>query len=172
MRTWTGAAQIQAAMRLLLLLVCLASAANAQQGAPPDLLRSVGATLLCRHDTVTAADVERGVAFSLWFAEGLAQPPDRELYAAYSADGRPLRLIVLANVPTRRRQFNTYALAVYFGPDDQALGMRMDGAGTDSTADLTDSSKPPIRMTESETARARSLAERLWTIRCSARPGR
>lgn len=167
--------------RSIRVVVCccsvLASRASAQSLGPFDALGPpVGQRMLCHPIPVTPAD---SAAVLLRFLDGRDELEPRETMIAYDSAGAPLYITVFAGEVTSSGQKRIHAIAARLGAgafgDRSTLGDTT-GGGEMGLVERRNSALGPVPgstpLTESEIARARFLAARLWDLSCRNGPPR
>ncbi len=157
-------------------MLAVASEGSAQASRERDLFAFPGGQFRCRQTPVSARDSSEGVGIAMQFVEGDDILSQRLMDAGYSAAGAPIYLVVMANVPAPGRPFSTNGVVVRFGPNNRAAGLRIrpdttrGSLGPTRTDSITAIARALEDLSDSENARARNLAARLWNRRCGSRP--
>lgn len=157
-------------------VLAVASELSAQSSGERDLFAFPGGEFRCRQTPVSARDSIQGVRIAMQFAEGDDILSQRLVDVGYSAAGAPIYLVVTANVPAPGRPFSTNGVVVRFGPNNRTAGFRIrpdathESLGSTRTDSMAAMARALEDLSDSETARAKDLAVRLWNRRCGARP--
>lgn len=164
------------ALITMVLMLAVSTPGSTQAAAGRDLFAFPRSPFRCNKMPVSARDSSQGVGIAIKLIEGSDILSQRVIDAGYSSVGEPLYMVAMVNVQAPGRPFATDGAVVRFGPNNEAAGLRIRPRATleilgparaDSIAAFA---RGLEHLSDSENARARDLAARLWDQRCSARP--